>query len=734
MAESVVRPSAPRLSRAAVLGGLGAITTTALLAPGAHAAVDVPPGTFVVDQAEVLSSAQESELTQDITQLQSKAGQNLYVVYVDKFDSTPQATIDSVVQQRGLGNSDSVLAIAVENRNYGFDTGMSSTMQSDIRSAYILPALRKAAAGGDWEAPAVAAVQGLDDAANGTLDGRGRSGETYQPDGTLPQAAEQDSSAQTSTSDSGNGASGALVGAGALAAVAGGAYVVSRRRRKSDGGAEPGAVATGPQASRDPLDELSVDELRKRAGATLVAADDAIRSSEQEVGFAMASYGEGAVGTFRQDIEKAKEHMRASFQLQHQLDDEIPDTEADQRSWLKEIIARSEQVGATLAAHKKEFDSLRDLENSVPEAISALESRVPQAEGAVQAAERELVDLHGRYAESALTEVNDNATQARERLEFVKTAEAKARASLEAGDRSTAAVAVRAAEESLSQVGTLTEAVSKAGAALSTHVANLQMGISQSEQDLAEAQALLSAGRNPELAGPVGGMQQTLAAVRAELQSGRPDPLALLQRLESAHRQLNTPLSGVRDAREQARQAEQMLSAAISQAQAQIDGTADFIGARRGAVGSEARTRLAEADRSLQTAMSLRSTDPVAALDHAQRASQLADRASERAQQDVADFGYGGMGGYGGLGGGYAGAGYRGGYGMPRSGAGGGFAGGLGGALLGGILMNSMFGGHHHDSGFGGGDWGGGGFGGFGGGGLDGGDFGGFGDADFGGF
>ncbi|MBD4568841.1 TPM domain-containing protein, partial [Xanthomonas citri pv. citri] len=78
-------------------------------------------------------------------------------------------------------------------------------------------------------------------------------------------------------------------------------------------------------------------------------------------------------------------------------------------------------------------------------------------------------------------------------------------------------------------------------------------------------------------------MKTAVNAVRQALAAGRPDPLELLHQLEAAHRQLNTPLAGVRDAREQARQASQVLTSTIAQAQAQIDGTADFIGARRGA-------------------------------------------------------------------------------------------------------------------------------------------------------
>ncbi|MCK6090660.1 TPM domain-containing protein [Micrococcus endophyticus] len=718
------RPAAAgRLARAVTAAGLGGAGL--LLAAPAAGAVTVPPGVYVVDEAGVLSSADEQRLTQEITDLRRDTGQGLYVVFVDSFETNAQGLADDVARQRGLGTNDSVLAIAVEDRSYGLDSGGDASLQNQITRTYVGPQLSRIGTdpgSAEWLAAGTAAVQGLDDAADGTLDGTGASGAEYDPEGALPAgsgAGAGTGAGSSQGSDEGSGVLTAVLGAGAVAAAVGGGVLVARNRRKKDGGAVERSGRDARPVERDPLDEMSLEDLRTRAGSKLVAADDAIRSSEQELGFAMASYGEDAVRTFREDIDQAKEHMRASFQLQHQLDDHIPDTEEDQRSWLKEIIQRSDAVGAALASHQKDFDSLRDLENNVPEALERIDARLPEARARVQQAESSISALHGQYAESALAEVADNAAQARERLDFVETAEAKARQAWETQDRSTAALAVRAAEESLSQVDTLTEAVGKAEGSLRTIVGNLQTGLPQSEQDLAEAEALVANGSHPELAGPVAGMKTTLAAVRRSLSGGRPDPLDLLHQLEAAHRQLNTPLSGVRDAREQARQASQMLNSAIAQAQAQIDGTADFIGARRGAVGSEARTRLAEADHTLRAAIDLSRTDPVTALQQAQRASQLAERASELARQDVEGFGYGG-GMYGpGMGGMYGG--------RQRSGAGASFGGGLGGALLGGILMNSMFN-------SGGGSWGGGGFGGFDGGGLGGGDFGGFGDISGGGF
>ena len=74
----------------------------------------------------------------------------------------------------------------------------------------------------------------------------------------------------------------------------------------------------------------------------------------------------------------------------------------------------------------------------------------------------------------------------------METALAKSRSAWEAQDRSTAALAVRAAEEALSQVDTLTEAVGKAEGSLRAMLSNLQTGLAQSEQDVAEAEDLFT--------------------------------------------------------------------------------------------------------------------------------------------------------------------------------------------------------------------------------------------------
>ena len=306
-------------------------------------------------------------------------------------------------------------------------------------------------------------------------------------------------------------------------------------------------------------------------------------------------------------------------------------------------------------------------------------------------------------------QVGDNINQAKERLAFVQNASVTAQEKLSAGEGSLAAVAVRAAEESLHQTNVLIGAITKVAGSLDEARSGLESAVVDTSQDLAQARALIQSGAHPELAGPVASVEAALAQVKAEIQGGKIDPIATLERVETAHQSLDAALSGIRDQQEQTRRAQASLQQSIMSAQAQISATSDYITARRGGVGTEARTRLAEAQRNLDYALSISRTDPVTALQYAQQAHSLAAQAAQLAQSDVDHFG------------GYANQGYG------RGGMfGGGGGGGLGGAILGGILINSIL----HGGG-GGGGWGGGGDsgGGWGGGGDSGGGWGG----DFGG-
>lgn len=672
---------------------LAVIGLTGMLAFPAAAAwaedpVTLDPVTKIVDSAGVLGG-KKADVETAIKKLGTDHAMTLHVVYVKKFENPtdPAAWTAEVAQKANLGSNALVLAVATDQRKYQLTKPRTSKITDAQRDTVLKSAVDPQLRNGDYAQAAINAAAAIGDAAGGGS-------------GNVP---------------SGGAGTAVLVGVGVVAAGGAGTYLYLRNRRKK---AQASSASYGPQgAELDPLASLSVEDLRKKSGSLLIEADDAIKSSEQELGFAEAQYGEAAVGNFTRALQDAKGHMSESFKLQQQLDDHIPDTEEQQRSWLGEIIRRSEAALASLQEQKADFDSLRELEKNAPQALAAVNAGAIDADAKIAKAEQTLAGLRGKYADSALVQVADNITQAKERLAFVQNAGATAREKLEAGEGSLAAVAVRAAEESLHQTNVLLDAISKVAGSLDEARQGLESAVVDTSQDLAQARAMTQSGAHPELSGPVAGVEAALAQVKNEIQGGKIDPIATLERVETAHRSLDQALSGIRDQQEQARRAQASLQQTIMSAQAQISATSDYITARRGGVGTEARTRLAEAQRNLDYALSISRNDPVTALTYAQQAHALAAQAAQLAQSDVDSFG------------GYANQGYG------RSGMfGGGGGGGLGGAILGGILINSILNGGS-GGGWGGGHSDGGGWGGDSGGGFGGGDSGGGGDwgGDFGG-
>ncbi|GAB3559088.1 TPM domain-containing protein [Arthrobacter alkaliphilus] len=645
------------LKRVVAVIGLAGMLVLPAAAAWAADPVTIPSGQNITDDAGVLRD--KGSVQNAIKSLYTDHQINLYVVIEKTFTnpSTPTDWGNAVAKKKSFGSTDVLLAIATDDGKVNITRGPGSkitdSQRDDILKNAVLANL----------------VQGKKNYDKAVIDAAKAIGDT------------QNSGAGTA----------ALVGAAVVAAGGVGTYLYFRNRRKK--GQAPGA-AYGPQGQQlDPLASMSIADLRRKAGSLLIEADDAIKSGEQELGFAQAQYGDAAVGNFSKALLDAKNHMTESFKLQQQLDDHIPDTEEQQRSWLGEIIRRSEAALASLREQKADFDSLRELEKNAPQALATVAAGVNEAEAKISSAEQSLNGLREKYADSALGHVSDNITQAKDRLAFVENATNTAREKLAAGESSLAAVAVRAAEEGLHQTNVLIDAISKLENNLNEARNALDGAVAETSQDLAQAKAMIQSGEHPELAGPVAGVEAALAQVKTEIQGGKIDPIATLDRVEKAHQGLDQALSGIRDQQEQARRAQAALQQTIMAAQSQISATSDYIAARRGGVGPEARTRLAEAQRNLDYALSISRNDPVTALTYAQQAQSLAAQAAQLAQSDVDQFG------------GFANQGYG------RGGLfGGGGGGGLGGAILGGILIDSIFRGGGGGGGWGGGDHDGGGF------------------------
>ncbi|AJT41507.1 TPM domain-containing protein [Psychromicrobium lacuslunae] len=688
-ARSAAKPLGRILTALSLSAMLVLPTATAQAAPlPAEPPVSIPSGQNIVDDANVLGS-RKADVQAAITKLLNDKKYNFYFVTVKNFENPSSATdwATQVATNKGMGNFDLVLAIATDQGKFSLQKAKNSKITNAQRDSIIQNAINPNLANGkkDYAQAAIDTAAAIGDAAGGG------SGSVPNPTG---------------------GIVGTVIFL-VLVAAAVVAFLVFRRRKKQKAVADT-ASGIGPSGEQlDPMAGTSVEELKTRAGSLLIAADDAIKSSEQEISFAQAAYGDDSVKPFQAALAEAKNHLNESFKLQQQLDDEIPDTIEQQRAWYGEIIRRSEDANKALAEQKQSFDSLRELEKNAPQALASVSAEAQQVRAGLAGVQATLADLQSRYADSATATIKDNIAQAEERLSFVDTASQNATQKLSSQDAAGAAVAVRAAEESLHQAKLLEDAIGKVAADIQAAASQLPSALAEANNDLLQAKAMVSSGQDAAASGQVAAVEAVLNQVQGQLAAGKTDPSALLQQVETAHSNLDQLLTGIRDQQQQAQRAQAALQQAISSAQAQISSAQDYIAARRGGVGAEARTRIAEAQRNLDYALSIQSSDPVSALAYANQAIALAQQAAQYAQSDVNSFGYADSG-YG-----------RGGYG---GGGGGGFGGGFGGAILGGILGGMLSGGGHNNS-----NWGGGGFGGWSdGGGGDGGGFGGGGD--FGGF
>lgn len=610
----------------------------------------------------------------------------LFVVYVRDFSGRPaQSWTDATAERNGLGRDDVLLAVATHDRQYGYsadpDSRFTQAQLDDVARTAIEPALRQ----NDWAGAAIGAANGY----SAVLAGQPVPVPAVTPGPADPGAASEDS---TSATD--------LVlpvvlvgGAGAVAA-----YAYTRRRRRTANRTTPGGAAGwgGPTAPAQP----SLGELDGKARQALVATDDAVRTSKEELGFASAQFGDEAVGPFTAAVRYAEEELTAAFRLRQQLDDAFPEDDATRRSMLEEILRRCADVNARLDAESAGFDRLRALERNAPQALAAVESAFREQTGRMTTAEAALTAMRERYTESAAAPVSGDIEQAKDRLVFATSTVNRARQLIDAGDNGAAAVQIRAAEGAVDQAARLIEAVDRRAKELAEAVGGLPGALAETEADLADARGLLEGTAEgvstAGLQGRIGRAEAVLAAVRGTVDSGRYDPIDALRRVEEADAALDEALEGAREHESGVRRARALLDQALLTARSAVGAAVDYVTTHRGAVGSEARTRLAEAQRRLDRAAGLAEGDPQSALSEAQQAGALARRAQELAEQDVRTYGNpNGLGGTTGVGG-----------------AGGG---GLGGAVLGGIILGGLFGGGRggggHGGGFGGG-FGGGGFGG----------------------
>ncbi|PYY65332.1 hypothetical protein DEJ30_03230 [Curtobacterium sp. MCPF17_003] len=624
-----------------------------VLAPAATAHATAPVdlgGAYVLDEADALTASQQARVEQAVQDLYSETQTQLFVVFVPSFTDPTDHTEwgRAVLEQNQIDTDGILLSVAVDERNYDVQqTNETAISSSDVENAVndsLLPRLKQ----GDWSGAAVAFADGL----------------------TQSQAPVDLT----------------WLWILLLAVVVGLIVVVlvirTRNKRRT-------AAATKAQ-------EASLADLERTAGGALVTIDDELRTAEQEVGFASAQFGPDAAKPFADAVQAAQREVRKAFTIRQQLDDEIPDTPQQRAEWANQIIVICERAHAAIEEQTEAFDQLRSLEDGIEDAAASLAQAVAAAPASVGAAAAALDRVRARYTGRTLATVANNVDQAHQVLAFATERSNAATASIAAGDKGEAVVAVRDAQHALAQVQQLTDGALAAEQSFDEATARAEAMRIDIQGDVAAARSLRSGG--PDLAAAV---TRAEAVLRQGLDPK--DPVAAVDALTRANTEIDQAIAAARGAEEQRQRATQALDAALRDARNRISQARDYVSLHRGGIGPTARTRLSEAQRAYDDAVELAPSNPGQALNAARAAEQYAAAAMDAANDDLGGWG-GGQGG----GGGGAQLG-----GLVTGLVLGGLLGGRGGSYGGGSFGGGGFGGGGGFSGgggFGGGGGGGGGF------------------------
>jgi uncharacterized membrane protein YgcG len=660
-----------------------------------------------------------------LDKLQSDTGTQVWVWYTDTLagqQSSDFAT--ATAKASSLGATDLLLVIALDDHEYGWWKGdgvaIADADLDRVLSEDMEPALRAA----DYIGAITATADGLEAALSSGTPGTTAVGTTPDPGGgggeTVPvfvpppgQPASPDSAGATSAIAT------LLLAAIVVGLIGGAAWYLSRRRAST--GAPARAVATPDDPNGD-LAGMNPKDLDELANRILVETDDSIRDSDQELGFAQAQFGDDAAAPFVAAIAAAGTDLKGAFTLRQQLDDATPEDEATRRKMLTDLIVACRTAQGRLHAELQHFDELRALETEAPGILAKLPAGADALEARLPASQATLTGL-AVYADADWQAVAANIDNARTRIAAVREAAQQGTKALADNAAGRAAQAARLGEDGLAQGTAFLDAIDRLAAQLADAHAKVDAEIAAAAADIATAKAAAAgAPGNTDASPRLAEAEALLAEARTALDPPKPDVTAAYAKARQSNELADAIGHDIRSADEQRARDAARLDAGMKAAQVAVTRASDYIGGQRGGIGSEARTRLAEASRHLDQAVALAPTDAARALAEANQASTLAAEAQSIAERDYGQwndpFHGGGVAGGGGAGGG----------------AGSAIAGAVIGGIIGSILGGGgrrggggMFGG---GGGFGGGLGGGGGFGGFGGGG---GGFGGFGGSSGGG-
>src|ERR1700761_7204998 len=557
------------------------LITALVVAPSAGAQPPFRLSGYIPDTAGALTGAGRAAIQSASGKLYSDKRIQLWVVFVDDFSGQSAVNwTDSTRAASDLGDFDAILAVATVDHAYAFRIPnrvktISAGQVDDLRRNQIEPALRR----GDWSGAAVAAANGLN---------KGPESTSSTP---------------------------LLIGLGVLLVAVVALYVFTRWRRRRRRAAELAAAKRVDATNPDALSSLSLGALDDLSRWKVVDVDNAVRTSANELALTLEEFGEQRTQPFTQAVEAAKAALAQAFTVRQQLDDAIPETRQRRRELLTEVIVAAARADRGLESQREAFEEMRDLVVNAPSRLDTLTQQVVDLTARIAPAEQGMTELHNEFDPSALASVATNVATAKDRLAFADQNLSRARelaARPVSGEQSGLVDAVHAAESSLGQARSLLDAVDSAAndirhavATLPSLIADIQSGIENANTTLQNAQQT-KAPHLRDLASARAAAAQALDLARA---NGASDPLASFTGLTKANADLTGLLATVAEEQAAAERLTRTLEQALFTAQSRVHAVSEYIDNRRGSIGPEARTRLAEAGRQIEAAQDKKASE-----------------------------------------------------------------------------------------------------------------------------
>ncbi len=584
---------------------LAVLTAGLLVAPIAAGQPPFRLPSYVNDSAKALSGSEFSVVQQAVDKLYNDRQIRLWVVYVDTFSGQDAVNWTRQTQRLSdISGQDAILAVATQDRAYAFLPPTTAPRGFDVtslRTNKIEPKLRQ----NDWAGAAIAAAEGL----NPTTSSTGAEISWF----------------------------GVLVAIAVLAVIVLLLLVWGRRRRRKRREAEFAAARRVDPADPNALASVPLDALDDLSKLIVVDVDNAVRTSDNELNLAVEEFGSDETAPFSRAVASAKTTLAQAFNVRQILDDAVPETAQQRRDLLTRVVVTAAKADRELDAQREAFEQLRDLVINAPSRLDALTRQMVDVTARIAPSEQALAALHKQFSQSALASVAGNVETAKQRLAFAdqNITSGRTLAARPAGRQSGRVDAIHAAESALGHARTLLDAIDSADTDINRAVATMPAAIEDIQKGIAQAGDLLAQGNTPHATELRAARDAAVKAVADARSNGTTDPLGAFTELTQADAELDRLLANIAEEREATERLSRAFDQALFTAQSRVQGVSDYIDTRRGSVGSEARTRLAEAVRQLQAAQDKKSANLNEAIAHANGASMLAAQAQDLANADV---------------------------------------------------------------------------------------------------